>query len=64
MNPRVYQCIDENSIDFGAVAVKLPDGSPLGAYGVMTLNRGGDFRTVEQIEGSDSWTSLTSKQKK
>lgn len=48
--PEVRQCVDPESIDFGAVAVKLPEGSPLGEYGVMTRNRGGDFRTAEQLQ--------------
>lgn len=54
--PAAKQCIDESSIDFGAVAVKLPDNSPLGEYGVMTVNRGGDFRSSKQVE---SWADLT-----
>jgi hypothetical protein len=50
MTPRVKQCITEG-LDFGAVAVELPTGE----WAVMTLNRGGDFRSAERVE---SWPLL------
>jgi len=55
MNPEVRQCQDESSPLFGAVALKLPEGSPLGEYGVMTLNRGGHFATAGEVE---NWAQI------
>lgn len=43
------------STTFGAIAVRLPAGSVLGEYGVMTLDRGGHFWPAEKVEG---WTEL------
>ncbi|WP_349318850.1 hypothetical protein [Mycolicibacterium canariasense] len=56
MRPAVYQDLREDSPTFGAVAVKLPDGSTLGDYGAMTLDRGGSFPRAERIAG---WTLMT-----
>lgn len=39
----------------GSVAVKLPAGSSLGDWGVMTTDRGGAFLTDEQVR---DWTVL------
>lgn len=33
----------------GAVALKLPAGSSLGDWGVMTQDRGGDFRSDREV---------------
>lgn len=55
MNPEVRQCRDESSPLFGAVAVKLPDGSPLGEYGVMTLKRGGHFAEAAEVADWAVW---------
>lgn len=35
----------------GAVAVKLPDGSPLGEWAVMTVDRGGAFVPAASVDG-------------
>lgn len=53
--PRTYQDLREDSPTFGAVAVKLPEGSTLGDYGAMTLDRGGNYPRAARIEG---WTEL------
>lgn len=34
----------------GSVAVKLPPGSSLGDWGIMTPDRGGSFATTEQVK--------------
>lgn len=54
--PRYYADLREDSPTWGAVAVQLPEGSSLGDYGVMTLDRGGSYPRAERIEG---WTLLT-----
>ncbi|GAS94441.1 putative uncharacterized protein [Mycolicibacterium canariasense] len=53
--PEVYQDLREDSPTFGAVAVKLPDGSTLGDYGAMTLDRGGSYPRAERLAG---WTRM------
>lgn len=55
--PEVRQDQREGSPTFGAVAVKFPEGSPLGQWGVMTLNSGGSFVRDEQVA---EWTVLGS----
>jgi hypothetical protein len=50
MIPEVRQDCRLKSRTFGAVAVKLPDGSALGEYGVMTVDRGGSFATADQVK--------------
>lgn len=60
--PVVKQCTDPESPSFGAVAVELPEGSPLraaGEWGVMTLHAGGDIRRDEQVA---DWTRLDAEQ--
>lgn len=54
--PEVRQDMREDSPTFGAVAVKFPEGSPLGQWGVMTLNSGGSFVRDTQVA---DWTVLT-----
>lgn len=39
----------------GAVAVRLPDGHPLGEWAVMTLDRGGAYCTTAEVA---DWTPL------
>lgn len=54
--PEVRQCVDERSPRlFGAVAVRLPEGSLLGEWGVMTTNNGGHFASTAEVE---SWPPL------
>lgn len=53
--PPTKQDLREGSLTFGAVAVKLPDNSPLAEYGYMTLNRGGGFCSAAEIA---EWTDL------
>ena len=55
MIPETRQDCRPKSNTFGAVAVKLPAGSALGDYGVMTVDRGGSFATADQVE---DWTVL------
>lgn len=53
--PQCKQDRREGSATFGAVAVKLPEGSPLGEFGFMTLNQGGGFIPASQVA---EWTDL------
>lgn len=56
MTPEVRQDRREGSRTFGAVAVKLPDGSPFGEWAVMTTTSGGSFTTAATVAG---WTVMT-----
>ena len=56
MIPETRQDQREGSPTFGAVAVRLPAGSPLGEWGYMTLNSGGGFASESQVS---EWTVLT-----
>lgn len=53
--PPVRQDRRPESPTFGAIAVKLPDGSPLGEWGFMTLTSGGGFLPASQVA---AWTEL------
>ena len=55
-SPEVRQDQREGSLTFGAVAVKLPEGSPLGEWGYMSLNSGGGFTSTTKVV---DWTVLT-----
>ena len=54
--PLTKQDLREGSPTYGATAVKLPDNSPLGEWGYMTLDRGGGFLTAAQVA---AWTDTT-----
>lgn len=54
MIPEVRQDCRPGSSSYGAVAVRLHN-SPLGEYGVMTVDRGGSFARFEQVK---DWTVL------
>ncbi|MCV7208421.1 hypothetical protein [Mycolicibacterium canariasense] len=56
MVPEVRQDQDPESMTFGAIAVKLPDGSPLGEWGYMTTNAGGGFCRAARVA---DWVILT-----
>lgn len=55
MIPEVRQDQRDGSRTFGAVAVKLPDGSPLGEWAVMTTTSGGSFTPAATVA---DWTVL------
>ena len=47
--PDARQDLRPGSPTFGAVAVKLPENSPLGEWGYMTLAQGGGFLPTAKV---------------